>query len=127
METKESAKHTPGPWEFKLDSAHTDMSIWAESVGGVRMEKNRHKIADIRGWGHLSYLQNAEEIQDSNGRLIAAAPELLEALESAKQFIEAVMGFSDGDLPYHVDESASEVLRLAQSAIDKAKGADSGN
>lgn len=41
------------------------------------MTKVDFMVAQIRGWGHLSYLgeDKAQEIQEANARLIAAAPE----------------------------------------------------
>jgi hypothetical protein len=39
------------------------------------------KIAEIRGWGQLQYQPNGADTQDANGRLLAAAPELLAALQ----------------------------------------------
>lgn len=48
----------------------------------VMSEDSEYLIADIRGWGKLQCLPNGEEIQDYNGRLIAAAPELLDLVLS---------------------------------------------
>ena len=64
-------KFTPGPW-------HSDDYgyIWS----GERSDA--HLIAEVRGWGWIQYLPNPEQIQDANRDLIAAAPELYEALES---------------------------------------------
>lgn len=69
--------HTKGPWRYERRGTQ----IWGRSVGGCRLEESDHLIADVRGWGHIQYLPNGKDVQDANGRLIAAAPELLEALE----------------------------------------------
>lgn len=71
-------KGTPGPWKFYEDLGY----IAGESVGGASMEKSEHFIGDVRGWGHLRYIENGEEILKANGRLMAAAPTLLQALLS---------------------------------------------
>ena len=71
------SKHTPGTWT--LDS-NGPPSIWAKTKRGDM------KIADVRGWGHLTGIgalnlpeHDAIESQDANARLIAAAPDLLDA------------------------------------------------
>lgn len=53
--------HTKGPWEF--DGEY----VWADSVKGYVADPNMEDVP------------NAEE-REANGRLIAAAPEMLEAL-----------------------------------------------
>lgn len=90
-------KFTPGPWRYEQEG----QKIWAKSVGGVRMEEANHMIADIRGWGHLQYLSNGEKVQDANGFLIAAAPDMYKELEEALnvfrfyQFHHASKGHSE--------------------------------
>lgn len=74
------------------------------------MEEAHHLIADVRGWGHLQYLPNGADVQDANGRLIAAAPDLLEALE--RLMVEC-------DL---VSEDAVKAYANARAVIAKATG-----
>lgn len=81
-------QHTPGPWDYYPD---TDQ---VARVGGAC-------IADVK-----THYLNPEE----NGRLIAAAPELLSALIAAVELIE-VLSPIEGD-----------VLRHSRAAIDKAVG-----
>lgn len=64
------AKHTPGPWSYENEGQTVYVGNQIEG----------RWIAQVRGWGWLQKLKNGEEVQDANGRLIAAAPELLEAL-----------------------------------------------
>jgi len=61
-------KFTPGPWEYSEGMI--------QRVGG-----NLDPVGQVRGWGWLQKLPDAEQIQDANGKLMAAAPELLQALE----------------------------------------------
>lgn len=77
--------HTPGPWEVQDDCA---TSIWA---GG-------HYIAETYTDG------------EANARLIAAAPDLLAALEAIVAICEQL------DVPNH------QHAQLARFAIAKAKG-----
>jgi hypothetical protein len=65
-------KHTPGPWTYDEDI----QSVFANCHNPNNGE---FLIADMRGWGYLEHQPNGAEIQDANGRLISAAPELLEA------------------------------------------------
>lgn len=74
---------TPGPWKMDAEA----FSVWADTPGDF-------KIADIRGWGYLTGRgglnladEKAEAIQRANGNLIAASPDLYEALKEAIQFV----------------------------------------
>jgi len=94
METK----HTPGPWAYTKE----------DQV--VHLPGDYSKmIADIRGRGWLQKLPNGAEVQDANGKLIAAAPELLKAC------IEALKHHQGGH---------SEIGYMLHQAIKKATGND---
>lgn len=81
--------HTPGPW-----TTGERGTIWGMSVGGCRKELALHRIADVRGWGHLQYLDNGMEIQDANALLISKAPEMYDALKAIAERA-ARMGHSE--------------------------------
>jgi hypothetical protein len=85
------AQHTSGPWQV-----NSLTRIEAADYG---------LIANVRG-----DLSEAET--HANARLIAAAPELLDALESLEMFMRDCMT-EDADL---------DVWKLARAAIAKAKG-----
>lgn len=69
---------TPGPWEF--------------NEGMIEFEGDAlHAIAMVRGWGWLQKLPNGYEIQCANGKLIAAAPELFEAVEWQNTVIRSLL------------------------------------
>ena len=89
-------KHTPGPW--KLNGG-----IWAGAD-------------HICGWPLRSDV--GHEAAEANGRLIAAAPDLLEA---AKAFDEAVDLASEAG-HYINDPRLRAAVRLAREAIEKAEG-----
>ena len=94
METK----HTPGPWKvFRTNAGELDSIT---TMNGLRVA------------GTVTFYGNNQG--EANARLIAAAPELLEA---AVACVNHVRGYhdtlSDGEL---------EVLNLCQAAIAKATG-----
>lgn len=84
-----SAKHTPGPW--KRTGA---LTVRGGALGRL--------IAKVDGGGSI----NSEEIY-ANTRLIAAAPDMLEALKNLEN--------DDGNMP-------PSAWALVQQAIAKAEG-----
>lgn len=96
-----NAKHTPGPWGY---SQWPDQSIFNIHAGGfaeafavVKNVENAH-----RGMGSVETRANA--------RLIAAAPELLAALEAMLNY--ANLGAYE----------RADAVKAARAAIAKAKG-----
>ena len=66
-------KHTPGPWTVESDDG-VDFTVLGGKSSQVRI---------------------AVECSELNGRLIAAAPELLEALLNALPYVEDVLSDKD--------------------------------
>ena len=106
-------KHTPGPWKLEpYDSclAGDDFQwggIWAGPV-----------MLDGINYGQPAYATIKPETlerMEADARLIAAAPDLLEALEDLILLAQAVMHENGG---YMVDDELSD----ARAAIAKAKG-----
>lgn len=88
---EQESKHTPGPW--KVDQ-HCGTMIWA---AGDAYRNGPMRIADVRGWGHLTGRSacamsddKAAAIQDANAHLIAAAPEMYEALKGVTPLCDAI-------------------------------------
>ena len=92
---KTESRHTPGPWRVG-DAGHT---VFGPPNGNPSPET----IANVRG--------------RSNARLIAAAPEMLEALKSIADGI--VM---DQSKPYDHIDTVLAYQKLARAAIAKATG-----
>lgn len=92
-----TAKHTPGPWTPEFGEAYR---VRAQQDGGqvaIMMNlKGRHGLAGRR---------NGDEVA-ANARLIAAAPELLDALE----------------LIANTGMDARQCMLTARAAIAKATG-----
>lgn len=101
-------KHTPGPWHIYNDSQVEHVGIEAENVSIVIFGADDDD-AGIRG-------RNTEEAI-ANAHLIAAAPELLEALENIKHSVaQAIKTRNDWHREFLL------IRNLADSAIAKAKG-----
>lgn len=104
-----TAKHTPGPWAVLPEEADKDYL----RIRGTRLGC-RYKVANVhmpRLWESHDVLRDHENAESwANARLIAAAPELLEAL----QFVMTAFG-----------EQLSTAFEQAQAAIAKATGDES--
>lgn len=105
------SKYTPGPW------------VWNKEYSGLMGENNDCVLsyADYEGMWVPYYLPQG----GANARLIAVAPELLEALQaimelrSVSTLFEAAMQY-----PHDKEDVRDEiaVLRKANKAIAKARG-----
>ncbi len=91
-------KHTPGPWNYVLSSGPES---WIVFDCGERPGSGM-PIADIRA-------NHGENAQKANARLIAAAPELLAALESLYK------------LAARVGEPEHQAMEAARAAIKKCQ------
>ena len=106
------AKHTPGPWTYPLNEGHTGQEVW--KTGKCK--------------GEIIYIAHAPEKADA--RLIAAAPDLLSALESLAVWRDDEPCFchvhGEGEpmhrhlVPPHVHDDYCD---KARAAIAKARGA----
>jgi len=92
--------HTPGPWGRNIPPASKYNTIYAG--------RNTH-VAHLHRDG-----LTPEEIE-ANANLIAAAPELLAALE-------ALLEHESEDLDVPVSEMIGGVWGIARNAINKARG-----
>lgn len=101
-----SGKHTQGPWTLLPEEADKDYL----RIRGTRLGW-RYKVANvhhIRFEGVHAVVRERDDAESmANARLIAAAPELLEAL----QFVMTASG-----------EQLSTAFEQAQAAIAKATG-----
>ena len=103
------SKHTPGPW-----AQHTPRS--PKETALIVRELPNHKrtvvavIPDHREFGTAS-VTNYHEM-DANARLVAAAPELLVALDAMTYYFQQ----------YENDGTAKRLFQTARAAIEKATG-----
>ena len=102
------SKHTEGEWRYNGDSD------WPEVIGG-----DETIICEPMGLNETEWVANA--------RLIAAAPDLLEACE---QMAEIMTYYHTGEAQGHEDACENpdccghcKAMRLYRAAIAKARGA----
>ena len=112
------AKHTPGPWaatkadgkwlasEWEPTHPHNCYCTWTEV-----QDSNGHALA-------LVFAESDTPERDANARLIAAAPELLEALAG----LRASIGRMPADMSRPGWGEIVAALFEADDAIAKAKG-----
>ena len=111
------SEHTKGPWAVEGD----DESVPGVPCIGIASAEKR--ICDV-----ASTLNDDDDWQltgedRANARLIAAAPELLEALELADQFISNGIEFGYILMPEpETPDSAHDAPGIIRAAIAKAKG-----
>ena len=113
-----STKHTPGPWAML--SEETDKPYIR--IRGTKLGE-RHKIANVLTPVYDGSLERETEETRANARLIAAAPELLEALQELlaaerANSLEIVGRDTDG----HPLNAAGAARKKARAAIAKATG-----
>lgn len=103
-------KHTPGPWE-KSDRLNGPWWHISAQASGVGPGQGRQAIAAVHGEskrGALAY----PEMFEANARLIAAAPDLLYAVQRL-----LLAHYSDG-ITYSSDHPAAEARRAVAKAQD---------
>ena len=100
------SKHAPGPWKI----THTAL--------------NGYRVSDSTGWGVAVVLKDTND--EANARLIAAAPQMLEALERLSNAATAANHQRhDNPDPVPMFVALGEMLsaiRQADDVIKTAKG-----
>ena len=94
------SKHTAGPWKYDGDY------VWADSIGGYVANPQTEDMTS----GKFICTRDCQEIIDANARLIAAAPELLEALEGMLEYSDLIDVYNSRD------------TNKARAAVWKARG-----
>lgn len=112
-------KYTPGPWRVREEigdgkCCHTDKCItW--TIDGF----DRNNIAWIQAWKYADDPDVFDEVC-ANTKLIAAAPDLLEALTNLLDWAENQCGLSGNDECYGA--FGSEEIVAASRLLERLKG-----
>jgi len=105
------AKHTPGPWWADFDGENTFDGVEIQQVGRLHYVP----VANVP----VDYTDREE--REANARLIAAAPDMYEALCKLEYWFdtdqEILDAMSDYDRRDHFEK-----LEMIRAAIAKAKG-----
>lgn len=105
------AKHVPGPWNAYNATNGRILSHWRIRSACVLDEP---AFAIINSDGKI-----LPEYEAGTARLIAAAPDLLEACEAAEQLLAAAQ---EHDPAWRLDTRVDGVRDMARAALAKAKG-----
>lgn len=96
------SKHTPGPW----------------TVGVDEQDHGRPYVKDAEGYVVCALIfEPGTGEPEANARLIAAAPDLLEALRACHDYLSCIPESAAGG-----DDDAVGLTRRAAAAISKATG-----
>lgn len=105
MKTKN--EHTPGPWVAEIRLAQATVTA-----------ENGDIVADIARDPQSTSEQTYDDTTiEANARLIAAAPELLAALDNCRSLLEHY------EICYGKGPKLTNNIKAARSAIAKARGA----
>lgn len=113
-------KHTPGPWS---------VGFWLSDPADKESKMRYVYAPKIKPLGSKDYFEIAtcctgdvsDEQEEANSNLIAAAPELLEALEYLVSQCDDD-DFYDGIVNDSYPERETNPLKIARAAIAKARG-----
>jgi len=100
-----SEKFTPGPWDWMTCSFPTTSMRIVEPRAIVTCQKTHKNIAT------LEYSEDAEET-NSNARLIAAAPDMYEALKEALTVID------QSEHALGIERDAVDAIKMALAKAD---------
>lgn len=114
-QTKHTVQHSSGTW--MTERANSGRIIYTETQRDFETKEVRTLAFLVR-----NEAQFPVEQADANGRLMAAAPDLLAALEQCRDFVSAYIkagqsGASVAELP-----GPYEIEKAINRAIDKANG-----
>ena len=114
-----NAQHTSGPWAYRPHQ-HDDWGIvrtkGRDDMGFQRVICQANYVASPAEL--ITHRSNNTDPAEANARLIAAAPELLEALEKAVEEIEDLRKYANN----HGGMLDDERCDYARAAIAKARG-----
>jgi len=101
-------QHTPGPWFYEIsDNCESEFTIHSDYS----------QIGMIERWNGDDDQEVMAEAE-ANARLVAAAPDLLEALEQAVQALNTAPRFA---VP-HLSTDSYQIAAFCDHAIIKVKG-----
>ncbi len=116
------SKHTPGPWEYVPGTQHHGpyiTSAFGSTIADCYTMSMPFERSTANG-GPSKPLPFLHEMAEPNARLIAAAPELMEALEAHDEYMSA--HYPEGPACDALHPTASANWVRIRAAIAKARG-----
>lgn len=110
-----NSKHTPGPWSLVGTKNETLIGIGLKQKPKGEIQSNGRVIARVPN------LKLYTDEQESNAHLIAASPDMLEALEELVNLVEYDV-ISELKSGRPVPKVYKKALDAARGAIAKARG-----
>lgn len=117
--TTAQEKWTPGPWEYVPSTEHHGPYVAGPFSGDIcdcYTMSNPHALSVLNG-GDSQPIHFQGDSADANARLIAAAPELYEALQIASGLIDTPIGRRKLGL-----DANGEAVAAIRAALSKARG-----
>ncbi|KGH25453.1 hypothetical protein [Comamonas testosteroni] len=124
------AMHTPGPWNYGADKCLSNdeaLAICKQNIDAHKKESSGYFYVVYVGDGRRTALVGHGPDGAANARLIAAAPELLEALQESLAALEYVVEQAGGPFCEHDGGvvcfcKENTAIGAARTAIAKATG-----
>lgn len=114
MPGMKNPKYTPGPWSFNITQSATDLSRFAVVYCGAKGDGRINEA-----WSPYAS-DRSGEVTAANARLMAASPELYEALQIARMQIVNDMR---SRVQQEIERKANElILKVIDKALSKAEG-----
>lgn len=113
---KNTTTHTPGPWKMGTDSENVWIQPQSDNAPVICELVPRETVEAQDGSGYYEPYWMKEDY--ANARLIAAAPELLEAIQFLEMIASTCFDTSNPKLP----EAWRDGIMNARAAIEKATG-----
>jgi hypothetical protein len=98
-----TTRHTPGPWVLTIRPAEHDADFTVAEIEQPRSVKYRGAVTRMQSAEHIYGIGREELI--ANARLIAAAPEMLDALRGLLEDAKAY-GMADSEFSGSLIEAA---------------------
>lgn len=113
-----AAKSTPGPWKFSRWDEFGDARFYVSQQDGAPYTPHYSDVATL-----IAETVSSERvaIQEANARLIAAAPCLLEALQSTETYLSDLLNATG----IHGGRTDAQ-LKVVRAAIAKATQGEQG-
>lgn len=115
-----NTKHTPGPWELvRTEKGELELGGGIEQSTGVYSGAGFGLVANVI-YKKTNILGDSKVLQkqtfEANAALIAAAPELLEALKTTHKHLSFLRDSMEGNERLELDETLDSILKAIKKA-----------